>query len=380
MSTPKILAVDVGYGNVKVFGTSCGDASNEQGFHFPALAGRVVSSQQSAEYGAAVHVTRVRVGDDEYWVGKDTPEIVRRHTRSALESAYPMTPQYKALLLGALHASGLSRIDVLALGLPAQFIDNADMVQAMKDRYVGEHLCSDRRVYVDQVRVYSQPVGGLASFAFEPAVMDIFKNNRCLVIDPGYNTVDWTVVASGKVLRSRNDSVKGGMAEYLRELEQAVQQKYPEMQFNTTYPLDAAVRGEKALSYNGAPVDISAEIALAMPAWDNAIDVMVSATGSLKSYADVYVVGGAAPLMVAALKKRYDGLNVKTSESLPILANARGFFVMARKAWNNAAMAGGNLPKAPPPDNRDGRDQRERGTAARASSGERAAVKAAAHG
>ena len=166
------------------------------------------------------------------------------------------------------------------------------------------------------MRLYSQPVGGIASFIFEGSIADFIKENVCLCIDPGFNTVDWAILDCSKVMRTMNDSVQAGMVAYLTELQNGVRRKYPNMTFNTTHALDADARGEKPLNYGATLIDISAE--------------------------------AAAPIFQRALLARYPDIAVRASDGSPILANAKGFFVMGRNAWHSAAAAGSNLPAAAP--------------------------------
>lgn len=345
---PYILALDVGYGNVKGFGASAGNPRLEQSFHFPSLAVLDPSGKDlSTAYGPKLNVCRVVVDDREYFVGEDAGLLIRRPMRSALSRDYSKSATYRALVLAALHKSKLIEIDVLALGLPAEYSQDATLIDGLKATFTGTHQCAERKVTVREVAVYSQPVGGMASFAFEPGTMDFMKHNDCLLIDPGYNTVDWTMVKSSKVIRTPCDSVSGGMEYFFRDLKQLLLNKYPELEFNTYLRLGDAVRGEKPLVLRSKPLDISAEVEAALPAWFPSIEGMIGTVGSLTSFGGIFVVGGAADIFTRALRLYDPDIQVRSPEAPAILANARGFYVMARKQWLSSAERDGNMPARP---------------------------------
>lgn len=342
---PFILALDVGYGNVKGFGASAGNPRLEQSFHFPSLAVLDPSRKDlSTAYGQRLQLCRVVVDDREYLVGEDAGLVIHRPMRSALARDYSKSAIYRALVLAALHRSKLTEIDVLALGLPAEYSQDAGLVEGLKLTFIGTHQCAERKVTVRDVAVYSQPVGGMASFAFEPGTMEFMKQNDCLLIDPGYNTLDWTMVKGSKVIRTPSDSVSGGMEHYYRDLKQLLLAKYPELQFNTYLPLGAAIRGEAPLMRYGKPLDIREEVEAALPAWFQSIEGMIGTVGSLAAFGGIFVVGGAADVFTRALRLYDAEIQVRCPEAPAMLANARGFYVMARKQWLSSAERDGNMP------------------------------------
>ena len=148
---PNIVGIDVGYGNTKVYGTAIGDRNREQSFHFPSLAVRVAGMTEKNPIGAKYQVTRVWSDGQEYFVGTDAPRLVQRPLRSSLERTYPLTPEYKALVLGSLYRAGLQNVDVLALGLPAQFSQDTELIEQMQARFLGDHDCNVSRVSVHKV-------------------------------------------------------------------------------------------------------------------------------------------------------------------------------------------------------------------------------------
>ena len=89
----------------------------------------------------------------------------------------------------------MERIDVLVTGLPvSQYLDDARR-NALAEQMRGTHQVTPKRtVSVEKVKVIPQPIGGLLDYiAQEDADID---DALVLVIDPGFFSVDWVVVAN----------------------------------------------------------------------------------------------------------------------------------------------------------------------------------------
>lgn len=346
-SEPIILGVDIGYGNVKVYGSQHRGAEVPQQFHFPALA---VPCDELAESGTnflqAHQVTRVCVDDIEYFVGPDAPRLSFRRLSPQLDRAYSTSREYFALGLGALARSGLAELDILALGLPAMYSDHTELVEGLKARFTGTHEVAGRRIVVKAVNVYSQPVGGMASLAYTKGLMQSLRSKRVLVIDPGFNTVDWTVVDHGRVVRTAKDSTRdGGMAAFLRDLKGRLERAHQKLSISTLYELDEALRGERNLrDDDGVTVDVRPFVERSMATWETPLNDLVSTLGSLGKFDIVFVVGGAAATFRQALAARYPKVQVANNEAPPILAIATGFYVLARHDYLRSAEANGSLP------------------------------------
>jgi len=345
-----ILGVDIGYGNVKVYGSQHRGTDLPQQFHFPALA---VPSDDLAESGTsflqAHQVTRVQVEDGEYFVGPDAPRLNFRRVTPQLDRAYSASREYLALGLGALARSGLADLDVLALGLPAVYSDQPELVENLKKRFTGTHEVGGRRIVVKDVRVYSQPVGGMASLAYTKGLLQRLRSMRVLVVDPGFNTVDWTIVDHGRVVRTAQDSTRdGGMAAFLRDLKNRLERAHPKLSIMNYFELDEAVRGARTLRDDeGGAVDVQPYIARAMSTWETPLRELLSTVGPLGKFDTIFVVGGASAIFRQALAISHPKLQVSESDAPPLLAIATGFYVLARHDYMRSAEAHGSLPGRP---------------------------------
>lgn len=120
-SEPLILGVDIGYGNVKVYGSQHRGAEVPQQFHFPALA---VPCDELAESGTnflqAHQVKRMCVDDIEYFVGPDAPPLSFRRLSTQLDRVYADSKEECAVGLEARVRSGLVELDILTRGFPSR--------------------------------------------------------------------------------------------------------------------------------------------------------------------------------------------------------------------------------------------------------------------
>lgn len=351
-----VFALDIGFGNVKAYGpamstngTGRAEPPREMQFHFPSVVVRAHSlTSEGTGALARFNVHRVAVGDEEYFVGEDAPRLTNQRQIVDMSRDYPTTPQYYALALGAMERAGYRHIDVLVLGLPAQYSNDEDLVAAMRTRFIGEHVTAAIRVQVDDVMVFSQPVGGVASFAYEREHMETMRHNRCLVIDPGYNTLDWAEVNHYKIVRRECDSVHGGMGLYLMEVFARVRKRYPDLQAGTYTDLDAAARGEGVVKYAGKAIDVSPHAEAALGVFDAPIGSMVAVTGPLTAFGAIFLIGGAAKVFEKALRRRYPDLTLTLPDSPPMMANARGFYVMGMRKLSSGAETNGRAGSLPP--------------------------------
>lgn len=342
MSTgnPDVLGVDVGYGNVKVYGVVPGDATRFRSFHFPAMAVDARAGMMTANYGRALDLRQPVVNGRTYYVGRDVALMLKQPTAAALDKQYPMTDDYHALLLGALAEAGLSEIDLLVLGLPGRYFVDMTLKQAMCNKFVGEHTIGDFRVNVRRIHIVPQPVGGLASWANYADIWQRMKKQEALIVDAGYNTLDWCVFRQRAVIPQMTSSEQGGMAHFVDAIREELDRSYPNVHLRGVHQIDEALRGERQLMQEGKPIDLQPLIDAALPVWDTSLSNMVRMVQDLRSYDGIYVVGGGARFIASAIETRYPGVKpMITPDAQPFMANVRGFVTAGLKLLNTEAAA-----------------------------------------
>lgn len=235
----KILAIDVGFGNVKA---AWGRPNpNQPTAHqawreicFKSIAHPVSISQASNKEGTDRVV--VEVGNEAFYVG---PEATFGGGVRALHENYIETVEYEALLSGAwsymFKETGLlyPEVDLLVLGLPVSRFNSSRRllmdIGSRTRRVPVPHQMRERaqKNFVDvtpgRVIVLPQPYGGLRLVSEDEKNYYLFDEEAVsLVIDPGYNTFDWFVARSMKPQLDLCGSFQGGVSQILKRISAAI--------------------------------------------------------------------------------------------------------------------------------------------------------------
>lgn len=340
MSTgnPTVLGIDVGYGNVKWHGVVPGDNTRFRSGHFPAIAVDARQRMVTANYGRALDLRQPVVSGRSYYVGRDVALMLKQPSAAPLDKQYPMTDDYHALLLGALAEAGLAELDLLVLGLPGRYFVDMTIKQALSNKFLGEHTVGDLRVNVRRIHVVPQPVGGLASWANYSEIWQRMKKQEALIVDAGYNTLDWCVFKQRAVIPQYTSSEQGGMAHFVDAIRDELDRSYPNVHVRGVHHIDEALRGERQILQDGKPINLQPIIDAALPVWDTSLSNMVRMVQDLRNYDGIYVVGGGARFIAGAIELRYPGVKpMITPDAQPFMANVRGFVTAGLKLLHTEA-------------------------------------------
>ena len=100
---PVVRGIDVGYGTTKYISADDPRTREMRCGRFPSLALRVPATDVGAGVAGGRDTVRVVVGSEHFEVGPDAPLLMGRHaSHRVLHEGYVTTPEYAALLLGAL--------------------------------------------------------------------------------------------------------------------------------------------------------------------------------------------------------------------------------------------------------------------------------------
>ena len=185
-----ILGIDIGYSNLKLaFGPKGESAKTHLRPAGAAPADRFGSRFDGKAQDEFLHVL---VHGQEFVAGV-SPDRAEMWTRS-LHADYTASASYEALFHAGLLLSEMDRIEVLVTGLPvSQYLDEARR-NALAEQMCGTHQVTPKRaVSVEKVKVIPQPIGGLLDYIAQEDA-DI-EDARVLVVDPGFFSVDWVVIA-----------------------------------------------------------------------------------------------------------------------------------------------------------------------------------------
>lgn len=327
-----VLAVDVGYGNVKAaWGAECTHATETL---FRSIAVPVEASFSTRSTMNSVPVT---VRGDTFLVG---PDAYLSEASGIADSNFVGRKEYLAFLRGAMHymftRTGVyHKIDVLAVGLPVGNYENHQ--EALHDICVGEHIIPTPshlvpvlgrtvKVHVDNAIVIPQPFGALSVYATKCARAD--KNmGSTLIIDPGYKTLDWVFSHGMNVDMARSGSFAGGVSALLREISATVGKK-----LGVGY-IDS-IEVEKALTTSiifadGCNYDFTPFNHLAKEAAARVIDKFFGALQINRQFNTIVLTGGGSKYYREAIAKKFP-THVIQCEDDSVMDNVRGFYTIAR--------------------------------------------------
>jgi plasmid segregation protein ParM len=315
-----VRAVDVGFGNTKyVVGSEGGRVDCA---HFPSLTFYSHSDRASDALGGKRKTVSVSVDGLFYEVGPDVELAADRFRARTLHDKYTETPEYRALVAGALHFMKTEVVDLLVVGLPvAQFLAKRSALErSMTGTFdVGRK----RKVVVKRALVVAQPQGALMSFAADNGQLAEVKDSRNLVIDVGARTFDWLVTRGVRVVPRMSHSVTRGVSDILRLIAQEVGLKLRE-DYQDLEAIDRALRSGKSLRIYQKAHDLKQYDNLVQKVADEAVSTMLQHLDNTHAFENVVLVGGGAFLFKKAVRGHFEKLSIHEGTD-PIHANVRGF-------------------------------------------------------
>lgn len=318
-----ILGIDIGYSNLKLAYGVKGDAPKTQ--LRPAGAAPADRFGSRFDGKAQDDFLHVLVDGQEFIAGV-SPDRAELWSRS-LHADYPSSSSYRALFHAGLLLSEMERIDMLVTGLPvSQYLDEARR-NTLAEQMRGTHQVTPKRsVTVDRVKVIPQPIGGLLDYIGQENA-DI-EDARVLVIDPGFFSVDWVVVAHQDLHKQSSGTSLNASSVVLEEASRLIAKDHGSTV--NTEALENAIRSGKAsVLVFGQRVEIGPYIEQAAQTVGPV--VVESIQKSLRTESNspdlVVLVGGGAVFFREAVQNAFPKLNVVTPKE-PVYANSRGFWIM----------------------------------------------------
>ncbi|MDR7092841.1 MULTISPECIES: PRTRC system protein D [Comamonadaceae] len=335
---PVVRAVDVGFGHTKfvtgVAGTEIRCTS------FPSLcypAARDSSKAAAIESRATMCIP---IGGLFYEVGPDVVLAGDAFRPSQMHDRYTETPEYLALLRGALRMMKVSEIHLLVVGLPVALLAarKAKLERAM----TGTHdVGGGRRVVVHKTMAVAQPQGALVYFASVAGKMDRIAGENSLVLDPGYRTFDWVVARGVRFVQKRSHSVPRGVADVLQALASEITLDIG-VQYRDLDAVDAALRAGRAPTIYQRPYDLQRMRPMVEKITGQAISSMLHWIGDATGFHNIVMAGGGVHLFKGAVRAAFPRQRVLVLRD-GMFANVRGFQIagMNYLAGRSGADAGG---------------------------------------
>jgi plasmid segregation protein ParM len=320
---PIVRAVDVGRGNTKfISGIKNGELRCEM---FPSQAHPSEVAVEAEAWGARRKTVGIPAGGLVYEVGPDVHLAADVFNANVLQhDRYCDTPEYLALLLGALHYMQVDHIDLLVVGLPVATYKLKSLVTALERRLTGEHeLGKGRQVKVIRVKAIAQPAGALMHYGLMQGKVAQLRKERSLIIDPGRRTFDWLVTQGMQQIEKRSHSVPRGMHDVLHAIVEGISRSTGS-HYRDYDTVDAALRTGKQPVVFQAEYDLARHLPLARKIPEQAVAEMMHYVGDASDIRNIILVGGGAFFYRAALKSAFPNHAIHELKD-PIFANVKGF-------------------------------------------------------
>jgi len=320
---PVVRAVDVGRGNTKYIA----DIRNGEPVcaMFPSQAHPSETAYEVDGWGTSRKTVSIPVDGLVYEVGPDVHLAADVFTSNVLQhDRYAETPEYLALVLGALHFMQVDAVDLLIVGLPVATFKLKRHVSALERRLTGEHeLGKGRKVQVRRVKAIAQPAGALMYYGLIQNRVAQLRKERSLIVDPGRRTFDWIVTQGMQQIDKRSHSVPRGMHDVLQALVEGISRNtgahYREYEM-----VDTALRSGKKLMVFQQEYDLSQHLPLARKVPEQAVAEMMHYVGDAGDIRNIVQVGGGAFFYKPALKAAFPNHTLHELKD-PIFANVKGF-------------------------------------------------------
>ncbi|MFJ4291260.1 PRTRC system protein D [Cupriavidus sp. NPDC089707] len=323
MSTTKTIAVDVGFGNTKFAFPLGADIATRM---FPSLA-PTRSASSLANHGDGYFQSRdvvhVTVDGAEYEVGPDVSiTSAYGNTGRTLSEDFVTTPEYAALLFGALHYSQARDVGQLILGLPVHTLQKYAGV--LQERFAGTHDFGAGSVSIKRVVALPQPLGSLVTFMRQSG-KDLDPDDNCLIVDVGYFTTDWVVARGYMMDDTRSGGVPGGSSRIYQQVAQLLSADEGGEPSGSIERIDKSLRDGKLMRYYNKMVDLRPYFEVAKAQCQTAVKEMQTRVGRTEDIAAIVLTGGGSALYSGAIRAAFPRSHIVAMES-PCYANVRGFF------------------------------------------------------
>jgi plasmid segregation protein ParM len=328
-------AVDVGYWNLKFTLDENGTCRL-----FPSIAVRSPLERKPTSMLPERHTSIVWVEGEPFEVGPDTNLFSEV---PILHADYSETPEYRALLYGALDAMQLTRIDLLVTGLPVHLHHSRGL--RLKEQLIGTHtIRPGKTVEVADAAIVSQPLGGFVAHTDERGAWSSTQTRTTLLVDPGAFTFDWMLTRGLHEIPGKSGGIEWGVSEILKGVQQLMSRDFGELCWNLRR-IDEGLR-QGHLRIKGRQIDMAAYRAQVEPVATHAVRLMRNHIGSEHEIDEIVLVGGGASLFLRSIHREFPDRPVHVVND-GVFANVRGFQSIGNTLKNRRAGSADRASAAP---------------------------------
>lgn len=315
-----VRAVDVGYGNTKYVSSVVGNEIRCASF--PSVTYPTVRDPTLNPAFERRKTVVIPIDGMFYEVGPDVDLAADSFRATQMHDQYIHTPDYMALVRGALAMMKVRHIDLLVVGLPVSLF--AANKSALERAMAGTHdIGGGKSVVVKKALAVAQPHGALADFVAQHDKGDSIENERSLIIDPGWRTFDWLVARGMRLVLNKSHSLNGGVFKMVRAVAEDISTSIG-MPYEDLDTIDLALRtGKNPMVFQKA-YDMSSILPMLQTRAQRTVASMVSWFDGAYSFQNVILVGGGAHLFKKAVKQAFPQLRILGIKD-PLHSNVRGF-------------------------------------------------------
>ena len=319
-----VRAVDVGRGNTK-YVAAVAEGGAPRCEMFPSQAQPSELPHELETWGMRRKTITIPIDGLYYEVGPDVHLAADVFTANMLQNDhYCATPEYMALLLGAVHQMHVEHIDLLVVGLPVATFKQRRWMNELEKKLRGSHqLGRGKTVTIAAVKTVAQPTGALMYYGLLHNKVAALRNERSLIVDPGRRTFDWIVTHGMQQVEKRSHSVDRGMFDVLQSIADGIGRNTGS-QYRDYDVIDQALRGGKKPVIFQSEYDIAPHLAMANKIPEQAVAEMLRYVGDAADITNIILVGGAAFFYRKALKAAFPRHKIVELKD-PIYANVKGF-------------------------------------------------------
>lgn len=320
--------VDVGFGQTKWAVRLEGQVINGS---FPSLAPTSTDSNllNADSQFTTPNTVKVTIDGINYEVGPGSDlAMSASNSGRSLSDEFPLTNNYKALLMGAMYYAGITRVDYLTLGLPVHTMSK--YAEDLKKIRFEDFEVNGQKISVGKIIVIPQPVGSLAMFA---ATNNTIINNgeTRLILDPGYVTTDWVVAQGYKMVNSRSGGRMGGVSNVYKNIASLIAKQFGQEQFGKIERIDQAFVTGKDFRYYGKVVDqtmLQKYLTQSSTVIEEIVSDIKARVGDTEDIDAILIAGGGAHFFAPVVKKLFPYNPIQLLDD-PSFTNVTGFMLVA---------------------------------------------------
>ena len=338
-----IMGLDVGYGNTKAVYSN--ESGVEHNLILPSVAHEILDLDHYKDMAATGKTDQVLIeAEGRHFVVGPSASVFGR----TLHDNYILTPQYRALVAGALHTAfaeigdATDTLEAVVVGLPVYSYSR--LIDALREQMLKPFLVPTPpalrgrfgpsiTVQARAVKVMPQPVGAVTDWRSRMAT-PIGAQDIVTVCDPGYKTFDWFSMRGSVVVPELSGAFDGGVSELLKDVSVAITREHPNALLDIQTIEEGLERHTLTMVGIGRidfepfrPIIGKGARVMAR----RMADMLQRVQQEKKTRIDHLVLaGGGAEFFEASVREVFSGFPL-TVLPRPVLSNARGFWLIATR-------------------------------------------------